>query len=49
MTKLLEQTYLDCLNFYSWTQYDFRLNMCDWRILAVNEKRIVRDCLNRED
>ena len=31
--------------FYSQTRYDFRVNRCDWCILADNEKRIVQDCL----
>ena len=29
------------LKFYSWTQHDFRVNRCDWRILVGNE-----NCLN---
>ena len=33
--------------FFSWTQYGFSVNRCDWRILAGNEERIGRDCLNR--
>ena len=28
------------INFYSWTQYDFNVNRCDWRILACDEKNI---------
>ena len=27
------------LKFYSWTQYDFSVNKCDWCILAGNEKK----------
>ena len=33
--------------FISWTQYDFSVNWCDWRILAGNKKRIGWYCLNR--
>ena len=33
--------------FFSWTQHEFCVNRCDWRILAGNEKRIGKDCLNR--
>ena len=33
--------------FFSWIQYDFSVNSCDWRILAGNEKRIGWYCLNR--
>ena len=32
---------------FSWTQYDFSVNRCDWRILAGSDKRVVRNCLNR--
>ena len=33
--------------FFSWIQYDFSVNRCDWRILAGNEKRIGLYCLNQ--
>ena len=35
------------LKFYSRTQCESHMNRYDWPILAGNEKRIVRDCLNR--
>ena len=31
---------------FSWTQHEFCVNRCDWIILAGNEKRIGKDCLN---
>ena len=39
----------DCIKFLLWTQCDFSVKRSDWHISAGNEKRIVRDCLNRSN